>query len=366
VSPRDGLKDVLTAQGNATATVTLVTVKDDNSDLDAAIAAAAAADVVVIMAGTVAEEGADRATFADGNGDRLTATGDTLDWYVARPSTLSTASTNAPGNSQTVAMIKGILGARSKTSKSMAGKTALVLKDNAGVALDASLLGPAGPAILEVWFPGQEDGHIVADLLFGVANPSGKLPFTFPKAGQGFLDWVKTDASLFPGVRNAAGQPEVTYKEGLNIGYRWYDARGVTPAFPFGHGLSYTTFKISGLEVTPGVSDGSHPITVQFLVENTGRRDGAEVPQVYLGLPSLTGEPPKRLVGFEKVALKAGEKRKVQITIDPTASNHPLGYWDSGAKRWAIAEGEHAIYVGNSSRNAVLRGSVTVRTAPGR
>jgi beta-glucosidase len=366
VSPRDGLKDVLTALGNRTASVTLVTVKDDNSDLEAAVSAAAAADIVVIMAGTVAEEGADRATFATSTGDTLTATGDNLDWYVARPSALSTATSNVPGNSNTVAMIKGILGARSKTAKPMAGKTALVLKDGAGVAMDPALLGPAGPAILEVWFPGQEDGHVVADLLFGVANPSGKLPFTFPRVGQGFLDLVKADASLFPGVRNTAGQPEVTYKEGLNIGYRWYDAREVAPAFPFGHGLSYTTFKISNLVVTPGTSDGGQPIQVRFYVENTGRRAGAEVAQVYLGMPRLAGEPPKRLVGFEKVALEPGEKRRIQITIDPNGTHHPLGYWDSTTEGWVIADGEYAVYVGNSSRNALLRGSVTVRTADGR
>jgi|WetSurMetagenome_2_1015567.scaffolds.fasta_scaffold41771_2 beta-glucosidase len=361
VSPRDGLKDVLSAQGNAGATVTLVTVKDDNSDLDAAITAAAAADAVVIMAGSVAEEGADRATFTDSTGTRVTALGDGLDWYVARPSAVSTTSSNAPGNSQTVAMITGILAARSKTGKSMAAKTALVLKDNGGVALDPALLGPAGPAILEAWFPGQEDGHIVADLLLGVVNPSGKLPFTFARAGQGFLDWVKTDASLFPGVRNAAGQPEVTYKEGLNIGYRWYDARGVAPAFPFGHGLSYTTFKISGLDVGPRVSDGGTPITVQFVVQNTGGRAGAEVAQVYLGLPAGMGEPPKRLVGFEKVTLKPGERKVVRITIDPKASHHPLGHWDASRQGWAVADGEYTVFAGTSSRSLPLSASVTVR-----
>jgi beta-glucosidase len=366
VSPRDGLKNVLAALGNPAATVTLITVKDDNSDLEAAKAAAAAADAVVIMAGTISEEGADRATFATATGDTVTALGDGLDWYVARPSALSTTTSNAPGNSNTVAMIKGILAATSKTGKSMAGKTALVLKDNAGVAMDPALLGPAGPAILEVWFPGQEDGHIVADLLFGVVNPSGKLPFTFPKVGQGFLDWVRADAALFPGVRNAAGQPEVTYKEGLQVGYRWYDAKGISPAFPFGHGLSYTTFALSQLEVTPRVSDGTHPIKVRFFVENIGSRQGAEVPQVYLSLPSSLGEPPKRLVGFEKVRLDPGEKKRIEISIDPKASNHPLGYWDSGAQDWAIADGQYGVYVANSSLNVLLSDAVTVRTPPGR
>jgi beta-glucosidase len=361
VSPIDGLKSVLTALGNTAATVTLITVKDDNSDLNAAKAAAAAADAVIIMAGTIAEEGADRASFADSTGLTLTAVGDGLDWYVARPNAISTATSNPAANSNTVAMIAGILGATSTTAKPMTAKTALVLKDNAGVAMDPVLLGPGGPAILEVWFPGQEDGHIVADLLFGVVNPSGKLPVTFPKVGQGFMDWVRTDPSVFPGVRNLVGQPEVEYKEGLNIGYRWYDAKGVTPAFPFGFGLSYTTFKLSTLTVTPKISDGTQPISIQFFLENTGLRAGAEVPQLYLGLPPQTGEPPKRLVAFSKVQLNPGERTSVQFTIDPAASNHPLSYWDTNTNNWTIAPGFYPIYIGSSSADIALLGTVLVR-----
>jgi beta-glucosidase len=361
VSPVDGLKSVLSALGNTAATVTLITVKDDNSDLNAAKAAAAAGDAVIIMAGTIAEEGADRASFADSTGLTLTALGDGLDWYAARPNAISTATTNPPANSNTVAMIAGILSASSTTAKPMTAKTALVLKDNAGVAMDPVLLGPGGPAILEVWFPGQEDGHIVADLLFGVVNPSGKLPVTFPKAGQGFMDWVRTDPSVFPGVRNLVGQPEVEYKEGLNIGYRWYDAKGVTPAFPFGFGLSYTTFKLSTLTVTPKISDGTQPISIQFFLENTGLRAGAEVPQLYLGLPPQIGEPPKRLVAFSKVQLNPGERTSVQLTIDPAASNHPLSYWDTNTNNWTIAPGFYPIYVGSSSTDIALLGTVLVR-----
>jgi beta-glucosidase len=364
VSPVDGLKSVLSDLGNTSATVTLVTVKDDNSDLAAAKATAAAADAVIIMAGTIAEEGADRASFADSTGLSMTAVGDNLDWYVARPNAISTASSNTAANSNTVAMIAGILGTASTSGRPMAAKTALVLKDNAGVALDPALLGASGPAILEVWFPGQEDGHIVADLLFGVANPSGKLPVTFPKIGQGFMDWVRTDPSVYPGVKNSAGQPAVEYKEGLNIGYRWYEAKGVTPAFAFGHGLSYTTFAISKLQVTPKVSDGTHPILVQFFVENTGSTYGAEVAQVYVAMPASLGEPPKRLVAFEKRWLNPGEKTRVQISIDPRASNHPLGIWDAGKQNWVVADGSYQVLVGNSSTNLALGDSITVRTPP--
>ena len=363
VSPVEGLKDVLSALGNTSATVTLVTVKDDNSDLAAAKAAAAAADAVIVMAGTIAEEGADRASFADSTGLSMTAVGDSLDWYVAAPNAISTATSNTAANSNTVAMITGILGSTSATAKPMVAKTALVLKDNASVAMDPALLGSSGPAILEVWFPGQEDGHIVADLLFGVANPSGKLPVTFPQVGHGFMDWVKTDRSVYPGVKNAAGQPEVTYKEGLDIGYRWYDANRVAPAFPFGHGLSYTTFALSNLVVSPRLTDGTQPINVSFDVQNTGTVSGAEVPQVYLQLPSAAGEPPRRLVGFEKVWLQPGEKQQVQITIDPGASNHPLGIFDSSTQSWTTLSGAYPVYVGTSSRTFAL--SNIVKVIPG-
>ena len=360
VSPLDGLKNVLAALGNTTATVTLITVQDDNSDLEAAKAAAAGADAVIIMAGTIAEEGADRASFADSTGLTMTVVGDSLDWYAAKPNTISTATSNPPTNSNTVAMITGILGATSTTAKPMAAKTALVLKDNAGVAIDPALLGAGGPAILEVWFPGQEDGHIVADLLFGATNPSGKLPVTFPKVGQGFMDWVKTDPSVYPGVKNLAGQPQVEYKEGLKIGYRWYDAMGVTPAFPFGHGLSYTSFAYSNFQVTPTVSDGTTPFTVQFTVQNTGNRAGADVPQIYLGFLGAFGEPPKRLVGFQKISLNPGEQKLVTLPIDPTATNHPLSYWDTNAQNWALAHGKLSFYLGHSAGDIVSTALTTV------
>ena len=373
VAPVDGIKNVLANLGNTTAQVSLILVADDNSDLAAAQTAAAAADAVIVMAGTISEEGADRASFTNANGRTLDAnagTGSSLDWYVHCPSQIGAVDgsrtcsnpagvKNIPANSQTIAMIQGIMAA----APNMAAKTVLVLKDSAGVAMDPSLVGKVGPAILEVWFPGQEDGHIVADLLFGVKNPSGKLPVTFPYAGKGFLDSIST--LQYPGEL-IDGQQTVEYTEKLNIGYRWYDTNGVKPAFPFGHGLSYTTFKISKLEVTPKVSDGTHPLLVQFFVENTGRKYGAEVPQVYFGMPAAANEPPKRLVGFEKVWLNPGEKTKVKITIDPAASNHPLGVWDSIKDEWKIVEGSYQVLVGNSSGNLVLNDRVTVRTPPGR
>jgi len=146
------------------------------------------------------------------------------------------------------------------------------------------------------------------------------------------------------------------------MGYRWYDAQNIKPQFAFGHGLSYTTFAISKLEVTPTTNDGTKPVLVQFFVENTGKRAGAEVPQVYFGFPSAAGEPPKRLVAFEKVWLQPGEKKKVQLRVDPAVNSHPLGIFDASAQQWKVVDGVYNVYVGNSSDNITLSDSVTVRT----
>jgi len=245
-----------------------------------------------------------------------------------------------------------------------------VLKDNAGVAMpgDPLILGSAGPAILEVWFPGQEDGNIVADLLFGVANPSGKLPVTFPIAGKGWLDHVAADPSYFPGVP-VGDKASIEYKEKLNIGYRWYDANisqrcAQSPdktnpcvAFPFGHGLSYTSFEMSEPSIT--VDDGK--FIVSATVTNSGAREGAEVVQVYLGIPA-EGQPPKRLVGFQKVNLQPGASKQVALVIDPDATNHPLGVYDAQAEQFVNLPGTYQLYVGTSSSMKQLK--VTSFTYP--
>jgi len=226
-----------------------------------------------------------------------------------------------------------------------------VLKDNAGVAMDPVLVGASGPAILETWFPGQEDGNIVADLLFGVKNPSGKLPVTFPFVGRGFLDSITS--AQFPGALAGDGVTStVDYSEKLNIGYRWYDATNVTPAFPFGHGLSYTTFSVTSPSVV--VTGGKYE--VKATVKNAGLKTGSEVVQVYVTLPAGADsvgakQPPKRLVGFKKVEMAAGESKDVTITIDPAASNHPLSVWSTTYNQWITPKGTYTVSVGNSSRN---------------
>jgi beta-glucosidase len=324
VSPLQGLQNTLTKLGSD-ATITKVTVANDNSNLGAAVAAAKDADVVILMAGVVTSEGRDR------------------------------PSLSLPDNQDE--LITAVTAANKKT--------ALVLKDG-----DPVLMPWVNkvPAILEAWNPGQEDGNVVANLLFGLVNPSGKLPVTYPVAKA---DTPTSTADRYPGVNqgvlDSTGKeiPQVYYSEGLEMGYRWYDAKGIKPLFAFGHGLSYTNFEISKLVVTPKTTDGTKPIKVSFFVENTGDVAGAEVPQVYLGLPENANQPPKRLVGFEKVWLEPGEKKHVTITIDPSASNHPLSIWDANADAWKTLEGTYQVKVGNSSDKATLTDSITVRTPAG-
>lgn len=380
VSPVDGLRNALQAAGNTSAQLRLILVDDDNQGASVdgrrtsfadALTLIAGADAVVMMAGTVAEEGADRATFTDTSGRHLAApaaAGSSLDWYAPRSNLIATTTgANAARNSGTTAMIRAVLNARSTTSRAMAAKSVLVLKDNAGVALPAWLVGRQGPAILEAWFPGQEDGNIVADVVFGRINPSGKLPVTMPLEGKGFLDAVQP--SQFPGATSAAnGEQGVVYSEGLAIGYRWYDAnvsgqcpevngRNACVAFPFGHGLSYTRFTLGTPRLVPDARTGGWRAVVR--VTNSGARAGAEVVQLYVTLPASADavgakQPPRRLIGFARVELEAGRSGDVDIAIDPSASHHPLGVWDDKAHRWVIPAGRFKLWVGRSSSPADL------------
>jgi beta-glucosidase len=198
--------------------------------------------------------------------------------------------------------------------------------------------------IVENWYPGQEDGTAIARLLYGDTDFSGKLPVTFPSS---LADVPAHTTAQWPGQNNT-----VQYSEGVDVGYRWYDSQNKTPAYPFGYGLSYTTFAYSGLTV--GQPDASGNVAVGFDVKNTGTRAGAEVPQVYVGQPSSTGEPPKSLRGFQRVSLNAGQTQHVSITLDARS----FQYWANNA--WTNASGTNTVYVGASSRDVKLTGTTTI------
>jgi beta-glucosidase len=180
-------------------------------------------------------------------------------------------------------------------------------------------------SVLEMWYPGQEGGAATARLLLGLANHGGKLPMTFPASS------ADTPFAGHPERVSGDSNGVVTFSEGLDIGYRWYESQQIQPLFPFGYGLSYTSFAFSHLRTVPVVSDGTKTVRVDVDVANTGQRAGAEVAQIYLGLPASSGEPPKRLVGFQRVRLEAGQREHITVTLRP--ENHPLATWEGYCER---------------------------------
>jgi beta-glucosidase len=202
--------------------------------------------------------------------------------------------------------------------------------------------------VFEAWYPGQQSGNAIAALLFGDANPSGKLPVTFPTS----LAQVPASApEQWPGVNGM-----VHYSEGLDVGYRWYDAHGTTPLFPFGYGLSYTSFAFSDLQLDGSVDGGTGHINVRADLTNTGQRSGAEVAQLYLSMPAGAGEPPVQLRGFAKVALRPGQTQPVHFGLTPQDAS----YWNSDAQAWTLVPGTYTVRVGDSSRHLPLSATFQV------
>jgi len=312
VPPLDGMRDVLRDLGSQS-TVTKVTVADDLSNLDDAKKAAREAGAVVLMAGLIATEGADQ---PDAN----------------------------MLNDQN-RMLDELLGINPTT--------VVVLKDSNPVLMPWI---DKAPAVLEAWNQGSEDGHVVADLLFGIVNPSGKVPTSYPRSEADTL--YAGNPERYPGVDEGAGYPVIRYSEGLEIGYRWFQAQCIEPLFGFGYGLSYTTFDITDVAVdAPDAAAG--PVVVTASMTNTGPVAGAEVVQVYLGIP-VEGQPPKRLVGFDKVFLEPGESQLVRITIDPAATNHPFSVWDYCTRSFLTEPGTYTVYVGTSADETAHKASLTV------
>ncbi|KAJ9148718.1 Beta-glucosidase [Coniochaeta hoffmannii] len=273
--------------------------EEDQVDyLEEAVEAARAADVAVVVVGLDAEwesEGYDRQTMdlpRDGSQDRLVEA-----VAAANPSTVVVCQSGSP--------------------------VAMPWADRV-------------PSVLQAWYQGQEAGNALADVLFGVANPSGKLPCTFPRRLE--------DA---PAYHNWPGENlEVNYGEGLFIGYRHYERAGIEPLFPFGHGLSYTTFEYGRPSLSSKVLRPEGSIELIVAVSNVGPVTGSETVQVYVrDEKSRLPRPEKELVAFEKVTLEPGETRHLSMRMD----KHAVGYYDTAIKRWIAEEGRFVVCVGASS-----------------
>jgi len=297
ITPYDGLSAELGLQIHVTVM--------DGSDINAAAAAAKRAQVAIVMVGDQDSEGHDQ----------------TLELPAAQNQ-----------------LIKAVAQANPKTVVVVKSGSAVLMPWIDSVA-----------AVLEAWYPGEEDGHAVADVLTGKVNPSGKLPLSFPRSAE---DTLAANPEHYPGVKGVAH-----YSEGLEVGYRAYAAHHIPPLFPFGFGLSYTQFGFDGLKVS--LDPGSAHATVSFKVTNTGKRTGAEVAEVYLGFPPIAegNEPPLQLKAFRKVTLQPGEAKTVEVKLDARA----LSYWSEKAHAWKVAQGEFQVMVGDSSTNTPLTATLTVR-----
>lgn len=301
VTPYYSVSPVAGIQKRAGAGVKVTTA--DGSDPSAAAALASAADVAVVVVNDVETEGADRADI--GLPDDQDALVDAV--AAANPHTVVVLDT---GSAVTMPWLDSV------------------------------------PSVLQAWYPGEEGGTALAAILFGDVDPSGKLPVTFP-----------TDAAQSPTAgppRYPAEHGRYLYSEGLDVGYRGYDAAGSTPLFPFGYGLSYTTFAYSGLSVGTFASDGS--VDVRATVTNTGTRPGTDVAQLYLGCPPAAGEPPRSLKTFERVTLGAGASRQLTFHL----SRGDFQTWDVRAHAWGVGPGDYTVWVGDSSRDLPLHANVTL------
>ena len=234
-------------------------------------------------------------------------------------------------------------------------KTVVVLES--GTAVTMPWLDKVG-AVAEAWYSGSRGATAVANVLFGDVNPSGKLPMTFPRSEADLPH--TTVVKPPPGAQGASpvmhdGEAKakfsVTYSEGLKVGYKWYDAEKKPVLFPFGFGLSYTTFKYSALEVTSGPSP-----QITFQVTNSGGRAGVEIAEVYAALPASAEEPPKRLVGWKRLELAPGESKTVSIAIDPKY----LSIWDVTGDKWQLVPGSYTFMVGGSSQDLTMSKKITL------
>jgi len=208
------------------------------------------------------------------------------------------------------------------------------------------------PALIHAWYPGQEGGTALAQILFGEASPSGKLPASFERRRE--------DSAAFASYYPKSGNKRVKYEEGVFVGYRHFDRSELKPLFPFGFGLSYTRFQYSDLQVIPASSDLNAPVIVSFNIKNVGQREGAEIAELYVSdSHSSVPRPVKELKGFVKVDVRPGESKRVQLQLDRRA----FSFYDVRKHAWSAEPGEFAILVGSSSAKIELQGKYVLGSA---
>ena len=230
----------------------------------------------------------------------------------------------------------------------------LIVVVNSGGGVDFSQFGDRARAILMAWYPGQEGGRAIAEILTGAVSPSGKLPISIERRAEENPTYGSYYENVPRSHRKNATQSRVCYNEGVFVGYRGYDRSEVEPLYPFGFGLSYTTFAYSGLKIAR-LEDGSY--AVSFDVKNTGRRDGAEVAQLYVSdLTCSVPRPVKELKGYEKVFLKRGAAQRVEMRLPREA----FAFYDMERHDFVVEPGDFLLQVGASSRDLRLKGTLHV------
>ncbi|KAK7036371.1 Fn3-like domain-containing protein [Favolaschia claudopus] len=336
VDPLSAIKAHLKSSNSAAAIVSA----PSDFDLDAAAAAASGSDACLVFVNADSGEGYINVAGNQGDRNNLTL------WNAGDNLILATASVCA--------------------------NTVVVMHVVGPVLVEAWVGHPNVTAVLNAGLPGQESGNAVVDVLFGEVNPSGKLPYTMAKRREDY------PADIL--YNSGEGTPQITYDEGLNIDYRWFDAKNIEPRFEFGFGLSYTTFSYSGLRISKSLfprdadsivaSHGSSPVgqqggpaalynhvlTVSFAVKNTGPLAGNEVSQLYLTFPAGTGEPPKVLRGFARTYVLRGLTSFVTISL----RQKDVSVWDVVKQKWVVPRGTFTVHVGGSSRSLPLSGTFSM------
>lgn len=336
----------------------------DGSDLNQARSLASTADMAIVFAADKSTEGMDKlclrldCSFADvldpavlsnANADQLL--NQVLDPILTMP----------PFNLIGTQVLNGLSSTPIKYPASVSDQNALIreiasVQKNSIVVLQTSgaVVTPwrnQVNAILQAWYSGQEGGRAIARILFGDVDPGGRLPLSFPDKETDNL--VAGQPERYPGVAD-----KVTHSEGVFIGYRWFDQQNIAPAFPFGHGLSYTSFELSNLRVQTVDKDR---LRIQVSLKNTGTRPGASVVQLYLSLPSPRADVPQPKVvlkDFKKTKLAPNAVESMEFEVNPKQ----LSYWDPVSKSWKIASGCYGVSVGFSSRNLPLEQKVPLQS----